>query len=76
MRPIGGDGDFRPFDRLVFARGIGQHVAMTLVVFAGDEDAGLVGVLTRARSRINRDHNSRQIWRCRLPGCINDWVVP
>ena len=54
MRPVGGDGDLRPFDRLVFSRGIGQHIAMPLGVSANDENAGFIGLLTRARRRIDR----------------------
>jgi hypothetical protein len=76
MRPASGDGDFRPFDGLVFFRGIGLHIAVTLMVFANDEDAGFIGLLTRARRRVDRNHNSRQVWSCGLARGIDDSVAP
>src|SRR5689334_12245409 len=76
MRPICGDRDFRPLDGLMFSRSIGQHIAVTLVVSANDDDAGFISVLTRARRRIDRHNNSRQVWRCRLSRGVDDAVAP
>jgi hypothetical protein len=42
-------------------RQISEHVAATLRVLAGDDDAGLVGVLARAHRRIDGyDHRLRE----------------
>jgi hypothetical protein len=41
--PVCSDGDPRPFDRLIFSRGVGKHIAVTLVILSDDDDArGLV----------------------------------
>ncbi len=45
---IGGDGDAGPLDRRVMAGEVGQYIAAAVLVLAGDDDAGLVGVLARA----------------------------
>ena len=63
MRPIGGDRDFRPFRRLVSSGGIAKHIAVTLVILSHDNDAGFIGLFTRGRRGIDRNHNSRQVWR-------------
>ncbi len=49
---------------------------MPLGVSANDEDAGFIGLLTRARRRIDRNHNSRQVWRGRLARGIDGTVAP
>jgi hypothetical protein len=76
VRPIGGDGDFRPLDWLVSARRIGEHIAVTLVILANHDDAGFVGVLTRGDRRIDRHHDSRQVWGCSPPRRIDNRVAP
>ena len=60
----------------MFSRSIGQHIAVTLGVFANDDNASFIGVLTRTRRRIDRHNNSRQVWRCRLSRGIDDAVAP
>src|SRR5215468_1387916 len=59
--PISGDGDFRPLDWLVSARRIGEHIAVTLVILANDDDAGLVGFLAAAGSGIHSYDDALQI---------------
>jgi len=59
VRPVGGNGDFRPFDWLMPARGIAEQIAVTLVILPDHDDAGFIGVLTRGRRGTDRDYNSR-----------------
>src|SRR6202022_328197 len=58
---IGGDGDAGPPDGGVMAGEVGQYIAAAVLVLAGDDDAGLVGVLARTRCRVDGDYDAHQV---------------
>ena len=62
------DGSLCPFGRRVASGGVGEHVTVPGGVLAGDDDAGFVGVLARARGRIDCDHDARQFRYCFVGG--------
>jgi hypothetical protein len=51
----------------MLSRGVGKHIAVTLLVLSDDDDAGFIGIFTRGHRGIDCDHDSRQVRRCRRP---------
>jgi hypothetical protein len=76
MRPVCRDGDPGPFDGLVPAGDIGQYVAVSSPVLAGDDDAGLVGIVSRSDGRIDRDDDPRELRHGDDARGLDDAVVP
>jgi hypothetical protein len=76
MRPVGGDRDLGPFDRLMFSRGIGQHIAVTLGVSANGRP---LAVLHRTRRNPSSDR-PRLVRRAFGPRrgrvAVSDWGLP
>ena len=60
----------------MLSRGVGKHIAVTLVILSDDDDAGFIGIFTRGHRGIDRDHDSRQVWSCRHPRGIDHRLVP
>jgi hypothetical protein len=60
VRAIGCDRGPCRFRRRIAAGRVGEHPTPPLPVLAGEDDAGLVGVLGRGRGRIDWRHHSDQ----------------
>ena len=53
--------DLGPLDGHVMAGEVGQDVAAAVLVLAGDDEAGLVGVLAGAGRRVDGDDDAHQV---------------
>ena len=54
---------FGPIGRGVPATQIGEHVAVTAAILAGNDDTGLVGIFSGGCSRVDRYHDAAQLRR-------------
>jgi hypothetical protein len=63
MRPVGGDRQAGPLDRRITPRDVGQHIAVAVLVLAGHDDAGLVGLVAGCHGRID-GHDDARHRRC------------
>jgi hypothetical protein len=70
MRPIRGNRSLGPICWRVSAAQIGEHVTVSVAILSRDHDAGLVGVFSGGRRRVNRHHDPLQRRRALLSASV------
>src|SRR5947209_18797496 len=76
VRAVNRNRCFGPFRGLIATRGIGEHPTSSAGIFAGDNNAGFISPLSRARRWIDGDHHSYQRRSCADAQSFQHAAVP
>jgi hypothetical protein len=76
VRAVNRNRCFGPFRGLIATRGIGEHPTSSAGIFAGDNNAGFISPLGRARRGIDGDNHSYQRRGCADAQSFQHAAVP